>query len=871
MVSKPLGVFLMTLLSAGTLLVLVGVALAARQGPPKEPQPLEPGDKERTHTETITTRTHTYTVRFEGTVDGAMMREPIGYGAFKQTWQPDRFVRLENIGDTDVVNPWILVNGKRNFRTLADTVAEATEGCTTDAEKAQALWEFQKHHRFHACTWDGECNDAVKVHNVYGYTLCGNDSQCISDLWKAAGLTTRRTYPVGHSTAEAYFDGAYHLIDGDEHLICLLRDNETIASAEQVVRDHDLMKRTHSYGILSRQDRARDERSASLYWYEGERKGEKGGHTEHAMHFTLRPGEAIEWRWDHIGKQYSAGIPPDETDKKGNGVGSLGTHWGPNAYANMCNGKMRYAPDLTKPLSRKGIESEENIASLADDGVSPALHPAKAGEPANVTWKIASAYVIVGGKVHLRVKRASAADEMTVSVSHDGEEWESIWTADRTGSYELEIVFDDNLSPRKRPQYAYWLQVAMTAANSEANVGIEGIEFDTDIQMAPLSLPELEVGANQVQYTDDSDGPRAVRVTHNWVERTSMRPSKAPPAPVFPENGATVEGTQFTFKWQTPDDPDGGEIADYHFQLCAREDMRWPLSPNFNTLSSKTFAKGAPERTIPYVGLLNPGQTYYWRVRARDADGVWGPWGERWSFECEAPGVPLDLKASANEAAGTVTISWHPNPKGRPPVQYKVYGSNEKGFTASDAEYVVQMGKGFCNTMEEYNAKSGDEPDCGAVKTPTNLLTPTTDTQLMVVGPDIALPNANKAFYRVVAVDEKGNESGPSDYVAAPRPFFHTKEPAPAKVGQKYEYPAAAIHSIGHLTCKKGYNAAFWDRETLTYSLADGPDWLTVDAETALVTGTPGADDAGAHNVVLRVENDKEQTAEQRFRVTVSR
>ncbi|MGD8237855.1 MAG: putative Ig domain-containing protein, partial [Armatimonadota bacterium] len=289
------------------------------------------------------------------------------------------------------------------------------------------------------------------------------------------------------------------------------------------------------------------------------------------------------------------------------------------------------------------------------------------------------------------------------------------------------------------------------------------------------------------------------------------------------------------------------------------------------TLSSRTPSKGKPERAIPYVGLLNPGETYYWRVRGRDADGVWGPWSQRWSFKCEAPGVPLDVEPSVDEAAGTISISWRPNPRGRTPVQYKVYGSNERGFTPSDDEYVVQMGKGFVKTMEEYTAKSDDGPDCGPVKTPANLVTATKETRLTVVAPALGLPNANKAYYRVVAVDEKGNESGPSDQVAVPRPFFYTEPSGQARAGQRYEYRPAAVYSIGHLTCREGYNAAFWERDELTYSLVEAPEWLKLDAQTGVVSGTPGADDVGRHQVVLRVENDRENAAEQRFRLTVAR
>ncbi|HUV64023.1 MAG TPA: hypothetical protein VMW24_09000 [Sedimentisphaerales bacterium] len=121
-----------------------------------------------------------------------MTRMPISYGAYHQGWQPSRFMRFENIGDTDVVNPWIAVNGKRNWRTLKDIADEATAGFAGEREKARAVWEFQRNHRFHATTWDRECNDAVTVYKIYGCTLCGNDAAVMSDLWKAAGLRTRR-------------------------------------------------------------------------------------------------------------------------------------------------------------------------------------------------------------------------------------------------------------------------------------------------------------------------------------------------------------------------------------------------------------------------------------------------------------------------------------------------------------------------------------------------------------------------------------------------------------------------------------------------------------------------------------------------------
>jgi hypothetical protein len=225
------------------------VVFGAHQGPPKVKWRSIPGDLEKKHEEVITTGSHIYEVTMAGNIDGVMTCMPISYGAYYQGWQPNRFMRLENIGETDIVNPWITINGKQNWRTLKQIANEATAGCTSEREKARAIWEFQRNHRFHATTWDSECDDAVKVYNIYGYTLCGNDAKVISDLWKVVGLRTRRGYPVGHVVAEVFYDGEYHLLDGDEHAIYLRRDNTTIASEAEIVRDHDLVKRTHTYGI----------------------------------------------------------------------------------------------------------------------------------------------------------------------------------------------------------------------------------------------------------------------------------------------------------------------------------------------------------------------------------------------------------------------------------------------------------------------------------------------------------------------------------------------------------------------------------------------------------------------------------------------
>ena len=329
------------IIMAVVLTLLPGAANAALQNPPPASQADLPSDQARRHEQVVTRNGQDYVIELGGNIDGTMTRDPISYQPYVQGWQPNISVRMENIGTTDIVNPWITVNGRGDWRTLKSIVAEAvgsvpvraSEGdrltvalrTTTQAETARAIWDWQRNHRFHACTWDAEVSDAVKAVNVYGYTLCQDEMVIIRDLWLAAGFKTRPGRPVGHGVTEVFYDGGFHLLDSDEHVIALARDNKAIVSEADVVRDHDLLKRTHTYGISAPEDRLIDEFSASLYGFRGDR-GPAAGKigTKHAMHFTLRPGEALEWRFSGQGKEYSGGTEQKPGEKwKGDRMGGV--------------------------------------------------------------------------------------------------------------------------------------------------------------------------------------------------------------------------------------------------------------------------------------------------------------------------------------------------------------------------------------------------------------------------------------------------------------------------------------------------------------------------------------------------------------------
>lgn len=776
-----------------------------------------------------------FTVEMGGTVDGTMTRGPIGYSAWHQGPQPMQYVRLENIGDEPVENPWIIVNGKRNWRTIEDVVAEVVRPEMSDREKALRLWWFQVNHRFHAFTDDEENMDEIKVLNVYGYTLCGNDAEVLGHLFQAAGLKVRAGHPTGHCTTEVFWDGRWHLLDGDENIIVLLRDNHTIAGEEDIVRDHDLMKRTHTYGILSSDDRFRDEFSASLYTYEGERKPGRGMRTKHKMYFTLLPGEALEWRWESRGKYHGK---PD-----------LAKGWGERALERVANGRLIYRPDLRASYVRATAKTRNCVVGETDAEMPP-VHVSAGAAEGSVDFPIGSPYPFVGGSF-----TATAVGRGKVSaVLVLGDKERPLAVAEVNGRKTLSADLD-RLFPHAAPaRYGAVLRLAMTQG-----AGFESFWLRFDLQMAPLSLPELELGRNEVRYVDDNQR-RRVRVTFAWEELDFTRPPHPPQAPVFPADGATVEGTRICFRWRPAEDPDGDKIADYQFQLSERPDMAWPLSPNFNKLISNTADRGKAQYTLPYEGLLAPDRVYYWRVRAMDAKGVWGEWSRVWSFRCRAPAPPEGLQGQADAASGTIVLRWQPARTGTRPVRYRVYGSNEKGFSISDEPYEIMW-----TNMSSPKRR----------KMPANFLGETDETEMVVVGPQVSGDAANCAFYRVVAVDAAGVRSGPSDYIALPRPFIYTKPATVARPGGQYEYHAKSLFSLGDLRCRRlkkpdgtwnPYNAKFWDIEQVKWEKVEGPQWLSVDAESGRVWGTVPAGFRRAE-VVIAASIEGVGRAEQRFEI----
>ena len=425
-----------------------------------------PTDRAKSHREEVFTSPHAYRVVQGGTMDGRNCRSPMGCGiaregAFLQTWESNRSVRMENVGETDLVNPW-LSNGRNTFRSVAEIVATAVTPGMTDAEKAFALWFQEIQYRHHSPGDNNELLDPVKVFNVYGYNTCGNDSICLATLWRAAGLKVAPARALGHCISQVFYDDRWHFYDGDMHSVYLLRDNETVAGEQDIVRDHDLIKRTHSKGILMPDTWWDGQGMCAMYFYEGPVTGQRGGQVDTTMNMILRPGEALTWRW--------AQCDPVKYH------GAL--HTMPTYPSAIYNGLWEYRPDFSRDVWRQGASSVDRIRS-GPEGLT-----AEEGATGTVIWTMRSPYVFVGG----RLEAEGAAARFFVSV--DGKSWQA-------ATENLDKFF-----PVVGPaRYEYRVKCELKGA-----ARLRRLAILNDLQMAPMALPEMVVGENHFVYSDQSAG-----------------------------------------------------------------------------------------------------------------------------------------------------------------------------------------------------------------------------------------------------------------------------------------------------------------------------------------------------------------------------
>ena len=754
------------------------------------------------HVEVIGSSDHEYSLHLGGNLDYENSHTRFNTG-FTIAFQPNVSLEIANTGERPVFWPKLIANDKRDWSTYDSLLADFTRGATNDQERALFIWQAARENRYHCLPLfpDNEFHDPVKIFNSYGLNLCDDMGYCGCSLFKHAGLGTPK-YSLdpkvrclrGHVMCEAVVDECYQFIDIDESVFYLDREDDRPVSGDACARDHDLVRREVHYGpVFGSWDSS--ESSAAIF-------GQDDGTTQlflrgHEMSYTLRPGERALFRWDNIGKYAAHSAPWDRE---------------PPFYGNS---KFTYVPRLAPAYYKEGIESESDIVAAT----APDATLAGGSASGRLVYAVNIPWAICGGTVRAEFAGLAAEDQFALEISLDGQEWTRVWEGSGPGSASASVTIDEALEPRLAPaKYHYLVAVVLSSADAKHGANLKSLEIETDVMAAPLSLPRLRRGENRLVYSDKQDGPHEITITQEWRECAALKPPLPPAAPEEPVAGATIRDSLVTFKWPATDG-----VKAWHLQVSRREDFRIPYRPAYDVVIRDR------QWCVPYTGMFAPDTTYHWRVRGRDRHGIWSEWSPSWTFRWEGPCVPLTVRSEPCDDG--LRLQWAPNPRGTRPVAYDVYGSDEKGFSVHK------------NAYTSYTRG----------KVPANFLARTSDTSMLVVSPSPSLPNMNKCYYRVVAVDAAGTESICSDFAEMPHPYFWSKPPSTAEPGVSFSYRPGVIHSLGdaqHRDAPKGNG--FWETEELSYSVRNEPPWLKLDARTGMLTGTP--DVPGKHRIELEVQ-----------------
>ncbi len=244
---------------------------------------------------------------------------------------------------------------------------------------------------------------------------------------------------------------------------------------------------------------------------------------------------------------------------------------------------------------------------------------------------------------------------------------------------ELIVAVDPKTATVAWQQEIGHLDASTTNDIPQLNVSPTPVSFATDasplVAVASSILPTVQIydaGGRQVWTASLSAPTRSSPVFTNGllvvatdmgvVHAFSSDANHAPLAPTggfAPADGEMVEDPAPTLEWAAAQDAEGQALRYQVRILDAGGDLF--ESP----LAQLDVDAGETQATVA-SGLLAPGATYRYAVRARDADGAWSPWSPLHSFIMASPatiqvagksfGTIDDAVASLPATGGTIDL-----------------------------------------------------------------------------------------------------------------------------------------------------------------------------------------------------------------------
>lgn len=179
-------------------------------------------------------------------------------------------------------------------------------------------------------------------------------------------------------------------------------------------------------------------------------------------------------------------------------------------------------------------------------------------------------------------------------------------------------------------------------------------------------------------YVLDEQGHEGVALpgSEGWSFTVAIPQPPSTFSLLSPEDGSILAGRDTTLSWAASSDPDPGANLEYT--------LWWATDPDFAGETDSLSLAG----TARQLRNLIPGQTYWWKVRARDNNTA-GTWSEQvWSFSVDGPSAPDPFHLTAPDSGSVVLgsdtlLTWEAttDPDFQDSLSYVVLWANDEAFS----------------------------------------------------------------------------------------------------------------------------------------------------------------------------------------------
>lgn len=404
----------------------------------------------------------------------------------------------------------------------------------SDADKAQAVWRsvvafrHQDEPPRELVRLDGHVHDPIKLFNVYGYSQCDCASAAVAALARAAGLGARGRSLQGHSVAELFFGGGWHMFDAayidqfPEPDGRLADVDDLVAAVTGWLSAHPDLAGNRAALLAEMADGSWRQGPALLaacpYYTAGglfpahvqgwadtmsdyalpSPVTEFGYTLGYRVDVQLRRGERLTRNWSNDGRHINDDLDLACASVKGVvGAGDLvySPDYGDLAPGRVGSGVHEYQLPLAGGVYRGGALVADNLADAPAGDAGPLVRPADPSRPGVLVFAMPSSYVVLGGALTLTA-RVGAGGHIDVALSRNhGLDWTPVASVGTAGTQTID------LTPFARRRYDYRLRVALVGAGT----GLDALGVRDTIQCSQRALPALGRGDNQIHFGEGPD------------------------------------------------------------------------------------------------------------------------------------------------------------------------------------------------------------------------------------------------------------------------------------------------------------------------------------------------------------------------------